>query len=297
MLEYLGLVRRTPECSTPTSTASKKDQRKQKKDAAKAAKAAAAAQAAAAAAQASSGEQGAGGDAESGAAAASGDAEAGSPAQAPAPAAGDPAASAQKPATPPTSGTSTNTKGNGGKGSGNPSRPKAPAVPAAAPAPAPSAPPQQPVGTVTNKPTKAVTCTNANGGQSFIGPANLQNAIERAQKTPLFPKSNGNTKGFFPHVFKNRIPDPTTGRLVPEVKFAPPQCQTEQLVEHAVGSNMDRFSNTIKNQFPFRVVITKPDAKGDTTFCGVITHGKSVVVPVGQEPPTARFLPNPCPNA
>jgi hypothetical protein len=55
-------------------------------------------------------------------------------------------------------------------------------------------------------------------------------------------------------------------------------CQGKTLEEHAVGADMSRFVNNVNiiGQFPFRVLITTPDAGGDTTFCGVVCHFKFV---------------------
>jgi hypothetical protein len=65
------------------------------------------------------------------------------------------------------------------------------------------------------------------------------------------------------------------------VKIADPcQGDTVTLEEHPVGAGMARFINNsnVIRQFPFRVVITTPDANGDTTFCGVVCHFKFVSI-------------------
>ncbi|KAF7299823.1 hypothetical protein HMN09_00989000 [Mycena chlorophos] len=274
MLEFLGLVKRTPpaDCDTGSSTpavASKKGLRKQKQAAAKAAKAAADAPAPA---EGENAEAGTSATTESGTEAEPEPAE---------PAAEEPPKAAKS-----------------SKGKGKAAAAEEPAAaPAAAPA-APAAPAKAPVGTVANKPTKSVKCTNSKGGQTTVATQNLLLAITRAQETAVFDQTKASTKGFFPHVFNNKIRSATTGRLVAEVNFPAGPCQTEQLIEQAVGANMQKFSNSIREDFPFRVVITKPDSKGDTTFCGVITHGTSTApVAQGEKPPPATFLPDPCPNA
>nr|GAT57202.1 predicted protein [Mycena chlorophos] len=278
MLEFLGLVKRTPpaDCDTGSSTpavASKKGLRKQKQAAAKAAKAAADAPAPAE-----------GENAEAGTSAA---AESGAEAEP------EPAEPAEE--EPPKAAKSS-------KGKGKAAAAKEPAAaPAAAPAApaAPATPAKPPVGTVANKPTKNVKCTNSKGGQTIVTTANLLLAITRAQETPVFDQTRPLTKGFFPHVFNNKIRSATTGRLVAEVNLPAGPCQTEELIEQAVGTkSMKQFSNSIREDFPFRVVITKPDSKGDTTFCGVITHGTSTApVAPDEKPPPARFLQDPCPDA
>jgi hypothetical protein len=55
-------------------------------------------------------------------------------------------------------------------------------------------------------------------------------------------------------------------------------CQGKTLEEHAVGENMNAFRNNVNiiPRYLFRVVITTPDANGDTTFCGVVCHLKFV---------------------
>ncbi|KAJ7196248.1 hypothetical protein GGX14DRAFT_403453 [Mycena pura] len=118
-------------------------------------------------------------------------------------------------------------------------------------------------GVVSNPPTKAVQCTNLEGGLTAIPLASIEKAVQLAQAGPLV----GGKK--FPHAFDNRE----------GVKVAA-ACAGKTLEEQAVGVDMSTFQNIPSvlstpafNQF--RVLITTPDATGATTFCGVMTHGTS----------------------
>jgi hypothetical protein len=58
----------------------------------------------------------------------------------------------------------------------------------------------QPLGTVTNTPTKGVKCLDATGRLKQISLANIKIALKLAQEGPL---QTGINKNLFPHVFSN----------------------------------------------------------------------------------------------
>ncbi|KAJ7500014.1 hypothetical protein FB451DRAFT_1549467 [Mycena latifolia] len=130
---------------------------------------------------------------------------------------------------------------------------------------------KRPVGVVNNRPTKAVQCTNKSGALETVALVDIEEAVRLAQAGPLVP---GNNAKKFPHVFNNVI----FGTTQEEVNI-PAVCRGKALEEQAVGKDMKAnfknepavFQTDAFNQF--RVLITTPDAKGATTFCGVMTHG------------------------
>ncbi|KAF7320676.1 hypothetical protein HMN09_00152700 [Mycena chlorophos] len=129
------------------------------------------------------------------------------------------------------------------------------------------------VGPVSNKPTKAVKCTNASGALTEIPLASIEKAIEIAQEGPLVAGKNAQK---FPHTFNNIVPKSSPPKQ--EVKIAS-VCNGHTLEEQAVGVSMTGYKNipsvlTTSEFNQFRVIITTPDkTTGATTFCGVMTHG------------------------
>ncbi|KAJ7637768.1 hypothetical protein B0H17DRAFT_495124 [Mycena rosella] len=128
--------------------------------------------------------------------------------------------------------------------------------------------PKRPVGTVANEPTTDIVCNNRQGGTDSIPLADIKDAIKLAQEGPVLPNP------VFPHVFNNNKGQPGGP---PEVNVDP-ACAGKQLEEYAVGPGISAFQNTAKGVAKasfntFRVLITTPDAKGNTRFCGVMTHG------------------------
>ncbi|KAJ6580500.1 hypothetical protein DFH09DRAFT_1360567 [Mycena vulgaris] len=121
------------------------------------------------------------------------------------------------------------------------------------------------IGPVTNAPNDSVKCGNVNGKLVTIPLSSIKTAVQLAQAGPLVAGDNAVK---FPHVFNNRE----------GVKVAA-ACAGKQLEEHPVGPDMSTFQNipsVLKKFNQFRVLITTPDATtGATTFCGVMTHGKS----------------------
>ncbi|KAJ7051983.1 hypothetical protein C8F01DRAFT_1376355 [Mycena amicta] len=137
---------------------------------------------------------------------------------------------------------------------------------AAAAAASSAAAARRPVGAVANAPSSAVQCNNKDGALTEIPLASLNTAVRLAQAGPLV---GGKNPAKFPHAFNNR-----------EGVRVAAACVGHTLEEHAVGVSMSTFRNIPSvigtdafNQF--RVIITTPDASGDTTFCGVMTHGTS----------------------
>ncbi|KAJ7838000.1 hypothetical protein B0H14DRAFT_3701504 [Mycena olivaceomarginata] len=111
-------------------------------------------------------------------------------------------------------------------------------------------------------PTGDLSCRNRYGEFTTVAKEDIEFAIELARTVSVKTVT-------FPHVFGN----------ADGVKFKPADCSTKTLLEHAVGKNMrDDFVNEAgsfgKTFGQFRVVITKPSpVNGQTTFCGVMTHG------------------------
>ncbi|KII94956.1 hypothetical protein PLICRDRAFT_169657 [Plicaturopsis crispa FD-325 SS-3] len=122
---------------------------------------------------------------------------------------------------------------------------------------------KRPVGKVTNAPSKSVSCKGKGGTTTTIPVSSIQTAVSLAQAGPL--QKAGAQK--FPHPFNNR-----------EGVQVDPACQGKTLEEFAVGEDMSTFQNipsVLGNFNQFRVLITTPDATGNTIFCGVMTHGES----------------------
>ncbi|KAJ6532626.1 hypothetical protein B0H19DRAFT_1272877 [Mycena capillaripes] len=121
---------------------------------------------------------------------------------------------------------------------------------------------KRPIGRVSNAPTKAVQCKDRTGALVDIPLPAIQKAVELAQAGLLENSFR------FPHEFRNED----------GVRVAA-ACAGKTLEEQAVvGPNMSTFQNipsVLANFNQFRVVITKPDATGATTFCGVMTHGQA----------------------
>ncbi|KAJ6579198.1 hypothetical protein DFH09DRAFT_1077489 [Mycena vulgaris] len=113
----------------------------------------------------------------------------------------------------------------------------------------------QPVGAVANASTKAVKCLDKDNRLTKVALVDIEKAVSLAHASPLQKSVNGKPIRLFRH------------------RFGTDEGKT--LEEHAVGADMQRFVNNVNiiGQFPFRVIITTPDASGDTTFCGVMTHG------------------------
>ncbi|KAJ7676373.1 hypothetical protein B0H17DRAFT_1080245 [Mycena rosella] len=153
--------------------------------------------------------------------------------------------------------------------------PAIPAKPVQAGSPSSAVPvPASVLGAVANAPSKAVVCKTrpskkGKGGKSVVVPlADIEEAVRLARTVPAVERP------FFPHVFSNFVQS-KTGKL--EVNVAQ-VCAGKKLLEHAVGVGMGTFKNSMDGindpKFnKFRVVITRPDANGATTFCGVMTHG------------------------
>jgi hypothetical protein len=59
----------------------------------------------------------------------------------------------------------------------------------------------QPIGKVSNAPSKAVKCNDISGGQTEIPVAAIKTAVKLAQQGPLEPGDNAVK---FPHIFNNR---------------------------------------------------------------------------------------------